>query len=173
MHMQVLYERHGKHSLERLTRDFFQASAGAAVSHHSVVTFDDFYRRFARPWPKVSRTHMHMHARLAPESPRRAAPCPREATGAACGHSSLALPQPLLPRACSPGDLSARSAQLVLEGSTGQAARLWQLGAAKGSRPAKQRVGAGSRGIGRDAVGRGALGGSAPPPGLQKLRVGP
>jgi hypothetical protein len=59
MHMQVLYERHGKQPLERLTRQFFEASAEAEVGQlvHTVVTFDDFYRRFVKPWPKVSCTH--------------------------------------------------------------------------------------------------------------------
>ena len=59
MHMQVLYERHGKQPLERLTRQFFEASAEAEVSQlvHTVVTFDDFYRRFVKPWPKVGCTH--------------------------------------------------------------------------------------------------------------------
>ena len=100
--MQVLYERHGKHSLERLTRQFFQASADAEVNQlaHSVVTFDDFYRRFAKPWPKVSCTHTCTRAS---HQSRRAAPLPapavyplspRDATSAANGHSNLALPQP-------------------------------------------------------------------------------
>ena len=82
-------------------------------------------------------------------------------------------PPSTLPLAClPPGGLAARAAQRVLEGGAGQAARLWQLGAAQGSRPAERRVGPRSRGLGRGAVGRGALGGSAPPPGRRPLRLG-
>jgi len=53
--MQVLYERHGKHSLERLTRHFFKVSSDAEVDLlHARVTFDEFYHRFARPRPKAT-----------------------------------------------------------------------------------------------------------------------